>query len=177
MAKHGTHGGYKAHKKINEPVCDLCAAFKKEYQSRYYKSNKQKCIDYARNYYYENKEIRDIQRRAWARANPERTREYNRNLYRKNPQATLERTRRRKVRILGNEIKPYTLQEVLEEYGSVCYLCEIQIDLTLPRKIGVSGWEYGLHLDHVIPVSKNGGDTLENVAPTHAICNLNKRDN
>jgi 5-methylcytosine-specific restriction endonuclease McrA len=31
-----------------------------------------------------------------------------------------------------------------------------------------------LHIDHVIPISKGGTDTLDNVRPSHAKCNLSK---
>ena len=177
MAEHGTHGGAKLHHKASEPSCDSCAIFMKEYRARYYQANKEKIILSARQRYEDNKEIRDVQRRAWARANPEKTREYNRNLYKKNPRAAIDRARRRKIKMMGNGAQPYTLDQVLEEYGSICYLCEQDIDLTLPRKIGVEGWQMGLHLDHVHPISKGGSDCLENVAPTHGICNLNKRGN
>lgn len=177
MAQHGTHGGIKIHRKAGEPNCETCQEFIKKYRASYYKANREKSIQSAKERYEQNKEVRDVQRRAWARANVEKTREYNRNLYRKNPRASIDRSRRRKIKMLGNGVEPYTLDQVLEEYGQVCYLCEVAIDLTLPRKIGVKGWQYGLHLDHVYPISKGGSDCLENVAPTHAICNLNKRGN
>jgi 5-methylcytosine-specific restriction endonuclease McrA len=42
------------------------------------------------------------------------------------------------------------------------------------RKVGSKNWEKSLHIDHLIPISKGGSDTLENVRPTHALCNLKK---
>jgi hypothetical protein len=142
-----------------------------------YQKNREARLAYAKEYYKANKEAQDAKGREWARANKDKTREYNRKSYEKNPSKTLIRVRARKIKMKGNGVEPYTLEQVLEEYGSVCYLCEVDIDLTLPRKIGVSGWEFGLHLDHVTPISKGGSDCLENVAPTHAICNLTKRGN
>ena len=143
----------------------------------YYQKNKETLKQKAKEYYAANKETRDIKAREWARANKDKTREYNRKSYQKDPSKTLIRVRARKIKMMGNGIEPYTLYQILEEYGAVCYLCEVAIDLTLPRKIGVAGWEQGLHLDHVTPISKGGSDCLENVAPTHAICNLVKRGN
>lgn len=142
-----------------------------------YQKNRESRLVYAKEYYKANKEARNAKGREWARANKDKTREYNRKSYEKDPSKTLIRVRARKIKMKGNGVESYTLEQVLEEYGSVCYLCEIDIDLTLPRKIGVSGWEFGLHLDHVTPISKGGSDCLENVAPTHAICNLTKRGN
>jgi len=48
------------------------------------------------------------------------------------------------------------------------------IDLNAPRRVGIEGWELGLHLDHVIPLSKGGYDTIDNIRPTHGICNIRK---
>lgn len=67
-----------------------------------------------------------------------------------------------------------TLIELIETYGITCYLCHEPIDLTATRQVGKPGWERGLHRDHVIPRSKGGPDTIENVRPTHARCNLEK---
>jgi 5-methylcytosine-specific restriction endonuclease McrA len=67
------------------------------------------------------------------------------------------------------------MAEVIRLYGENCHICFEQIDMKAPRKAGVTGWERGLQLDHVIPLSKGGPDTLENVKPSHGICNLKKQ--
>jgi 5-methylcytosine-specific restriction endonuclease McrA len=72
---------------------------------------------------------------------------------------------------------PYNELQVIATYGPRCYICGLDIDFMAPRKCGVKGWENGLHIDHVIPLSKDGEDSLENVRPTHAICNLTKYAN
>jgi hypothetical protein len=66
------------------------------------------------------------------------------------------------------------LDELLEAYGPNCYLCGSKIDFKAPRKVGQPGWEYSFHPDHLIPLSKGGEDTLENVRPSHAKCNMQK---
>lgn len=68
----------------------------------------------------------------------------------------------------------YTYQQVLEKYGKSCHICNEAIDLKAPRRCGAEGWEKGLHIDHVVPLSKGGDDTLENVKPSHGYCNLKK---
>jgi 5-methylcytosine-specific restriction endonuclease McrA len=70
--------------------------------------------------------------------------------------------------------KPYNELQVIAMYGGNCYLCNEQIDFLAPRKTGIEGWENGLHIDHLVPLAKGGVDTLENVKPAHAICNLKK---
>jgi 5-methylcytosine-specific restriction endonuclease McrA len=68
----------------------------------------------------------------------------------------------------------YSEKDVLEVYGLDCHICQTPIDLNAPRKVGHDGWEKGLHIDHVYPLSKGGLDTLENVRPAHGKCNVIK---
>jgi 5-methylcytosine-specific restriction endonuclease McrA len=162
MSKCGTAGGYYAHKKLGKVECVECKAYMCQRSKAYYHANKEKA---------------KVAKKAWQKANLEKIRGYNRKAYAKNPQAALRKVHRRKARIRGNGYESYTLEQVLEKHGAMCHLCETPIDLMLPRKIGVEGWEYGLHLDHIVPLVNGGPDTLENVAPAHAICNLEKRGN
>ena len=75
-----------------------------------------------------------------------------------------------------NDTEPgnYSDKDVLEAYGLDCHICQTPIDLDAPRQVGKDGWEKGLHIDHVYPLSKGGLDTLENVRPAHGKCNVIK---
>lgn len=64
--------------------------------------------------------------------------------------------------------------EVLLAHGTKCHLCGKDVDLTATRRVGFFGWENGLHLDHVVPLSRGGSDELDNVKPSHARCNIKK---
>jgi len=68
----------------------------------------------------------------------------------------------------------YSDADVLSTYGLDCHICQIPIDLNAPRRVGRDGWEKGLHIDHVYPLSKGGLDILENVRPAHGKCNIIK---
>jgi 5-methylcytosine-specific restriction endonuclease McrA len=68
----------------------------------------------------------------------------------------------------------YSDKMVLETYGTGCHICNEPIDLQAARQCGKPGWEKGLHIDHVYPISKGGPDTLENVRPAHGRCNVIK---
>lgn len=68
----------------------------------------------------------------------------------------------------------YTEGQVLQIWGRDCHICKEPIDLDAPSQCGRPGWERGLHLDHVIPLSRGGSDTLDNVKPSHAKCNIDK---
>lgn len=169
-----------AHRKNGQSPCDLCRAAHNSYmrdwkaknkdkvlpaKKIYRESNMDKIREYREYYGQFHKDKISLKRRRWRQANPDKARELSN-----------AHDRRRRARKRNNGYIPYTLQQVLEEYGSICYLCERPIDLTASRKCGIGNWELGLHLDHVIPISKGGMDCLDNVAPTHAICNLRKKD-
>ena len=82
----------------------------------------------------------------------------------------------RKRRALKSAVahSPYTEKEVIEAYGSHCHICGDVINLDAPRKTGSEGWETGLHIDHLIAICNGGADTLENVRPSHGLCNTRK---
>lgn len=88
-----------------------------------------------------------------------------------------ERERAKNRRRRAKESKLYNELQVIATYGPNCHICGLVIDFMAPRKCGVEGWENGLHIDHLIPISKGGPDNLENVRPTHGVCNLNKYAN
>ena len=91
-----------------------------------------------------------------------------------NPEKLAAVARRRRATIKGNGYEPYTNAQVLEAYGINCYLCDMPIDLNAPRGVGQPGWRSGLHIEHFIDIACGGPDTLENVRPSHAWCNLTK---
>jgi 5-methylcytosine-specific restriction endonuclease McrA len=87
--------------------------------------------------------------------------------------------RRRRARIRNQGFEFFTEHDVLNKYGTICHICNQEIDIEAPRSGAAKGalsgnWKMGLHIDHVIPIIKGGSDTLDNVRPAHAFCNLSK---
>lgn len=72
----------------------------------------------------------------------------------------------------GVHHEDWTEKQLIETYGSNCYICDEQIDLTLPRQGKES--TYSLWPDHVIPISRGGENTIRNVRPCHRKCNQDK---
>jgi len=99
-----------------------------------------------------------------------RKREYNRTNRNKN-----NKTRFKKLEMTP-EYSFYSANTVIKKYGNTCHLCGEAIDLDAPRQTGVEGWDKGLHIDHLVPLSKGGKDTLDNVRPSHGWCNLSKNN-
>lgn len=148
-----------------------------EYHAEYRKQNKDKISSYYKKYYEKNKEKINALRKE-KRKDPEhkaKRKTYHAEYHKNNPHKTRERRRRRRARIKNTFVIPYNESEVLETYGTNCHLCGLEIDLLAPRRPGsAEGWELGLHLDHYIPINMGGPDTLENIRPAHAKCNLDR---
>jgi 5-methylcytosine-specific restriction endonuclease McrA len=90
------------------------------------------------------------------------------------PEISRRSARKRRAR-LNNVVRvEYTDEQVLEMYGTNCHLCSEPIDLSAPRSTSHYRWKKSLHIDHIIPISKGGSDTLENVRPAHGFCNVSK---
>jgi len=136
--------------------------YDKEYQAAYYLKNRESIVA-KRKARRETSEFKA------------KSREYHQKYNAMNPHKTREGARRRRARIRKVETRPYSEAQVLELYGLLCHICFRQIDLDAPRQQGKgANWHMGLHIDHIVPISSGGGDTLENVRPAHAICNLRK---
>lgn len=58
---------------------------------------------------------------------------------------------------------------ILEQFGSVCYLCRKSITIG-----PASSHPLALTIDHVWPVTANGPDTIDNLRPAHRHCNEDK---
>lgn len=120
-----------------------------------------------------NKEIE-----SWRMANQDKHRSYKVKWRTENPEKAKEvrrnGERRRRAQKTNTRTDSYTEFDVLELYGTNCHMCGYAIDLTAPRNCVGDGWEFGLQIDHVIQLVLGGTDTLDNVRPSHAICNSRK---
>jgi 5-methylcytosine-specific restriction endonuclease McrA len=91
------------------------------------------------------------------------------------PEKRADYGRRRRARKFGNgPAEKFTAADVLAKWGTDCHICTLPIDLDAPRHPGSTGWEMGLHLEHVQPLARGGLHNLENTKPAHGLCNLKK---
>ncbi len=168
LEKTGSHASY----------CKSCNSarvmqWKRENGERYNEYSR----NLARKLAKKSKPQRD-RKRSWEKNNPEAVRGQRANWKKKNIEkvrasARVADRKRRALR-LSNGFEKYTEQDVLSLYGTNCHICHGEIDLGAPRSVGALGWELALHIDHLIPISRGGEDTLKNVRPSHALCNLRK---
>jgi hypothetical protein len=130
---------------------------------------------YHKDYRIKNKSKILSKRIEWNSNNKEKIAKYQKKYISANPEIDRNKDRKRRALKKQNGFEKYTEKEVLEKYGLICYLCDKIIDLEAPRQSGKLGWENGLHIEHVIDIAKGGSDTLENVRPSHGLCNLKKK--
>jgi 5-methylcytosine-specific restriction endonuclease McrA len=118
-------------------------------------------------HYAANRERTHASNNAWRKRNRERVRVYN-DTWRKtkNPEKWAELNRgaanRRRARMANVELEIFTHQEIWERDHGLCGICQHPADPT--------NW----HLDHIIPLAKQGSHTRANVQVAHPRCNMKK---
>ena len=70
-------------------------------------------------------------------------------------------------RFLHGQIERYeeTLDKLKEQQDYKCFYCDTKLDFSIKQSV---------HLDHVVPLCKDGKHTLSNVVWSCASCNLKK---
>ena len=174
IAECGTISGHRKHFTDKTSPCQPCRDARSEYRNAYYKAHPEKKRATDIRYQEKHPGQRNKYDQKYRDNNRDKTRAATLNWQKENPEKGREAARKRRALRLNNRHTPYTEAQVLETYGVICYLCNSQIDLKAPRRVGKEGWQLGLHIDHVIPIIAGGSDTLDNVKPSHAICNIRK---
>lgn len=79
--------------------------------------------------------------------------------------------RRRALKKTNGDVDSFDNFDVFDRDGWVCGICGEPVDKALqwPDPMSVS-------LDHIVPLSKGGSHTLDNVQCAHLCCNMSKRD-
>lgn len=146
---------------------------------RWLKENKERATARAKAYKEKNKEdIKaksherylkngDKQRKAarlWQLLNPERALETWKNFHTNNPGKSKEYNQARLARLrnVGGRITAKEWRDLCSKYDNKCLCC------------GRS--DVKLSLDHVLPISKGGTNTIDNAQPLCISCNSSKRD-
>jgi 5-methylcytosine-specific restriction endonuclease McrA len=107
-----------------------------------------------------------------AKMDPEFRRQMKKAEQQRNRHTYREQQRKMVALLRGVHHEDWTEKQLIETYGSNCYICHKPIDLTLPRQ-GEGSME-SLWPDHVIPTSRGGENTIRNVRPCHRKCNQDK---
>ncbi len=137
--------------------CRLCMT---EYYVQYYKKNRQRRIDQATTWCKANRQKANAHIAEWARKNPERQRQYHRKSMQRHPETYERNHRRRRARLASVECDPTVLlHTVYQKSDGVCGICAKYVDRDKAS------------VDHIVPISKGGTHTWDNVQLAHLVCN------
>jgi 5-methylcytosine-specific restriction endonuclease McrA len=159
-------------------LCGKCKIIKSD--SAFYKASRYKdglsspCKECRKNYHLEHRDKALEKMRKYSAENSEAAKARSKKWRIENRDKRARQANKRRARIRNVQHVPYTEEQVLKLYGINCHICNKEVDLKANRKTGAPGWELGLHIDHVIDLSKGGPDKIENVRPAHGVCNLKK---
>jgi len=139
----------------------------KEIFAEYYKENKEKLKEKQRNYYENNKENVFKSNKRWIENNKEKSYLIKQKYYQtekgKLSRQRIKCRRRARERNIINTLTSKEWLDILEAYNYRCAYCGVEFNCeNLPTK------------DHVIPISRGGNNTKENVVPACKSCNCKK---
>jgi len=143
--------------------CRDCAnAHAREYARTRYATNKTAVLDANRRYYERNRSKVDAIRKAWAGRHPEIAKARGARWVKANPEKHREKCARRRARLVAATVDRVDYQRIRERDEMLCHLCGDPVEPA------------DLHFDHVVPLSRGGAHSEDNIAVAHGFCNLSK---
>ena len=168
---------------VNHSHCKICKLVRSkrrytenrdeilESQKAYQKQNRKAVLDYQKQYYADHKDEISLRNANYYKENKDYISERNRNWKQNNKEVINEYNRVRRVRLKDGVIGdiPKNIKYILlEEQSYICGICNEYIDVLFENI------SHEVHVDHITPVSRNGGHVVENLRATHGACNLHK---
>lgn len=159
------------------PQRHTCRECERKYTRSYYAANYDHCIDYARKRHTERRAIEREYQGEYRKLNRDKVLRYNRQYDREHRDARREYMgafreahrdlmrlyeSKRRAKLNGGELTEAEWLEVVGQYGGACLRCGSQSNITI---------------DHIIPISRGGTHTKDNVQPLCKKCNSSKHDN
>lgn len=148
--------------------CKKCFLAK---QKEWREAHKEQVAATWHNWYIRNKDRHTENCRKWESENPERVREL-KNRYNETPIGQENRRKQshhRRVRKYGTNFEDFSGIDIFERDNWQCSICGGKVSPKL-------GWPDPMSssLDHIIPLSRGGNHTRDNVCCSHLQCNVSK---
>ena len=141
-------------------VGSWCKECRKKYKREHYLKNEERIIQEKKDYYYANRDILNYKKKIYRLNNKEKLKEIHRrySICRKHCN-----TRRARIKKLKADFTTEKWLNVLEYFDYLCAYCREKSDENET-----------LEQEHVIPLSKGGGYTADNIIPACRRCNASK---
>lgn len=150
--------------------------YKRELSRKWRAENREKHRDYQRNYRIEHLEECYVRNRKWAIDNPERINEINRISRRNHPARYADNTKRYRQSHPEKQLQ-FNQTNRARRRGAPGSLSDVEwifIVTCFSGHCGKCGSTERLSIDHIIPVSKGGHHSMDNVQPLCVSCNSGK---
>jgi len=126
----------------------------------YYEAHREEALAYLREYRKQNKPHLAYLDRRYRATHKEEKREYERQYYAKNRHVEKAKKHRRRAREkAGGRFSSREFRELCERNNHLCLCCGERKPMTL---------------DHIVPLSKGGKNTIDNIQPLCLGCNIKK---
>lgn len=152
-------GEFYKNKSTKDGLQKECKVCHSESQKKWQSENREKANEIARRYNngsrkdYVKKHLQKIKiylseyGKEWRAKNKDKCRNY-------------KTDRRGRISKVGGSFTEKDFQDLCNKYGNKCLCCGI--------------YDEKLHADHVVPISKGGSNSIENIQPLCKTCNLQK---
>lgn len=167
-------------KRFREQNPEKCSAWNRQY----YENNKDKISEKGKKHYALNKDKKAESVRAWRAANPDKVREIKKRGYGKNKEKSLAYSKQwqqeNKQAIAAHSSKRRAIKRgaegthaaadvlrIFEAQRGMCATCETKLFKSGKKKF---------HVDHIMPLSKGGGNGPDNLQCLCPYCNQSKSD-
>lgn len=107
----------------------------------------------------------------WREANPERAAAVKRRHLQAHPEKNQEWVNRYRARKLDATVEVVDYEAIAERDQNVCHICGFDVDLQATTYDPMART-----FDHVIPLSRGGAHSMENVKVAHRLCNIRKNN-
>lgn len=134
----------------------------KKYRKEYYKNNISKIRKYSKEYYAKNREIEIEKSRKWREENPEKVKLQQKLYARNNPHKIHAKGAKRRASLRNVKVENVNRVKVYGRDKGICGICGFKVKFS------------EMTLDHIIPLSKGGNHSYENIQLAHLSCNSSK---
>jgi 5-methylcytosine-specific restriction endonuclease McrA len=131
-----------------------------EKQKRYWEANREQELEKKKKYREANREAILEKQKRYDEANRETRAEKQKRYYEANPDKMKEKARKERHKRRAAYHEDYSWPQVYAEWKGTCVVCAEPVSWT------------DASVEHIIPISRGGCDTSQNVGPSHLSCNL-----
>ncbi|PHE94706.1 hypothetical protein COF76_23130 [Bacillus wiedmannii] len=167
------YSDYPENKKCKNGREGTCRNCRSEYSKRWHEENKESRAKKTKRWYEGNKERKAESDRRWYEKNKERRAEQKRKWEKENQEKRYSYGVKRRSLKHNVKFTPSQRTELLNKDNWTCQCCGIKVH---DRRTGDWNTHDKAHIDHLIPLTKGGDSTPDNLQVLCRTCNIKKHN-